>query len=194
MKRLVIAIDCDDVLIPATEYLVNTYNEQYGTAVQLKNAYMSRNLEWQAERDEVFRRLYALQSSPGYATIKPDPMTIEKVRQLAESHELHLVTARDESVMEATRQMLDAYYPGCFTTVEHVGPNRQKGEVCRAVAADVIVDDNLHHLVSARECGVTNLIWFGDYPWQDRTVEQPEGTLLCNDWDRVGAEIERIAA
>lgn len=194
MKRLVIAIDCDDVLIPATEYLVNTYNKQYGTAVQLKNAYMSKNLEWQAEREEVFRRLYALQSSPGYATIKPNPAAVEKVRQLAQHHELHLVTARDESVMAATHQMLDAYYPGCFTSVEHVGPDRKKGEICRAVAADVIIDDNLHHLVSARECGVANLLWFGKYPWQDRSEEPPEGTSQCNDWNEVEVEIERIAA
>lgn len=194
MKRLVIAVDCDDVLIPATEYLVTTYNQQYGTAVQLKNAYASKNPEWQAERDEVFRRLYALQASSDYAMIKPNTVTIERVRQLARHHELHLVTARDESVMETTRQMLDTYYPQCFTTIEHVGPNRQKGEICRAVAADVIIDDNLHHLVSARECGVTNLIWFGSYPWQDRSAETPTGTLLCDDWNQVGVEIERIAA
>ena len=29
MERLVIAIDCDDVLIPTTEYTVGAYNKKY---------------------------------------------------------------------------------------------------------------------------------------------------------------------
>ena len=193
MKKLIIAIDCDDVLIPATEYLVRTYNEMYGTKVQLDDAFTSGNPQWMAERAEVYRRLQVIQAAPEYARIKPNELAVRVVKELATHHELHLVTARDGSIMEVTMQMIDAYYPNCFQTIEHVGADRPKGKVCRAVSADVIIDDNLQHLVSARGCGIENLIWFGDYPWQHQTEQVPARTIQCSDWSKVGEEIERLA-
>ena len=193
MKRLIIAIDCDDVLVPATDYLVRTYNELYGTNVQLKDAFQSGNPQWEAERTEVYRRLHALQEAPEYETIQPVEYAQRVVTRLARHHELHVVTARDGSIMEVTRQMLDTYYPDCFRTIEHVGADRPKGQYCQAIAADVMIDDSLAHLISARDCGVDNLMWFGNYVWHDYQLEAPEGTIRCMDWSQIGEEIERIA-
>ena len=193
MKRLVIAIDCDDVLVPATEFLVQSYNSQYGTAVKLEDAHLSGNSQWMAPREEVFSRLHSIQMTPEYAAIAPTIQAQQAVKRLSERHELHLVTARNQLVMDVTMQMLETYYSECFVSVEHVGADKPKGDVCKAVAADVMIDDNVQHLISAQECGVEHLLWFGSYSWQRIDDEAPAGAVKCADWEQVEAEIGRIA-
>lgn len=67
MKRLVIAIDCDDMLVSGTEHVISSYNKTYGTQVRIEHAHQSDNPEWETDRDEVFRRIHAIQQSDEYA-------------------------------------------------------------------------------------------------------------------------------
>lgn len=191
MKRLIIAIDCDDVLIHTTEYLVEKYNSLYGTNVKLESAYSSKNPDWQTDRDEVFRRLHAIQLSDEYALIEPSKETVRAITELASRHELHLVTARNASVLAATERMLDSYYSGCFTSVHHIGADASKGDICKEIRADVMIDDNLQHLESAGESGVEHLLWFGDYPWQKAQVPAHVIPSKCKDWQEVQEYIDR---
>ena len=103
MKRLVIAVDCDDVLISASEYVVKTYNRLYGTNVTLDQAHTSGNPDWLANRDEVFRRLDGIQKTDEYALLPPDGKAINNVKELSKDHELHLVGARSEAVLGVTQ-------------------------------------------------------------------------------------------
>ncbi len=193
MKRLVIAVDCDDVLIGATDYLVEEYNRLYNTQVEKKQAHTSKNPQWAAERDEVFRRLHAIQSSKEYATIIPTHQTIKAIQQLAKHHELHLVTARSSDVIAVTFSMVEKYFPDCFDSIEHVGADVPKGEYCAAISADVLIDDNLKNLEGAYECGIKHLLWFGEYEWQDGNAGTVQ-VVRCYDWPSAEDEIERIAS
>lgn len=192
MKKLVIAVDCDDVLVPSTERVVGIYNARYGTSVKLAEAYLSANPDWQVDREEALRRIYSIQLTPEYSQTAPFEDAINVCRRLADNHELHLVTARASEVMSVTMSMIDQYFPDVFAEIEHIGDNGNKGEICQKLSADVLIDDNLKHLETARACGVANLIWFGDYPW-NKPDEQPEGIVRCSDWAEVEKEIERIA-
>lgn len=193
MRRLIIAIDCDDVLIHASEYVVTTYNQRYGTNVRHEHAHTSGNIAWEADREEVFKRLNKIQNSEEFGRIDPSPEGVEVVHRLSQHHELHLVTARPADVMQATERMLDRYFPKYFTSVHHVGPDQSKGEVCDSLRADVIIDDNLKHLVTAMECGVPYRLWFGDYLWQQEEEDSAAYTGRVRDWYEVEAEIGRIA-
>lgn len=192
-RRLVIAIDCDDVLINATEYLVDTYNSRYGTSVRLLHAHQSRNVEWEANRVEVFRRIVDIQQSEEYAAIAPHESTVEVIHRIARDHELHLVTARLNEVMPVTVKMINTYFEGCFTSIEHVGPDRPKGEICKSIGANVMIDDNLHHLESADAHGVEYVIWFGDYPWQLEIDHRDLNVARCGDWKQVEEELDSYA-
>ena len=193
MKHLIIAIDCDDVLIHTTEYRVAKYNSLYGTTVELEHAHSSKNPDWKTDRDEVFRRLHAIQLSDEYALIEPPKQTVGTVKKLAAQHELHLVTARNSSVLAATERMLDSHYPGCFISVHHIGADASKGDICKEINADVMIDDNLMHLESAFESGVEHLIWFGDYPWQRTQVPESVTPNRCRDWQEVQDYIDHAA-
>lgn len=192
MKRLVIAIDCDEVLISGAAYIVDTYNRQYGTNVQPEHAHMSNNPEWKADRAAVLHRIYEIQRSAGYAELVPIQRATQVVKRLAATHELHMITARPTEIMEVTHKMLDRYFPGCFTSVEHIGPDLSKGEMCQRLRADVMIDDTLKHLESAQHCGVAHRVLFGEGSRSHVEVDSPV-TAICADWDAVEVEIERIS-
>ena len=181
MKKLVIAIDCDDVIINASEYIVKTYNQLYGTKVQLETAHSSANPAWQADRTEVFRRLHGIQQGKGFEVIPPRSDAIESINRLAAHHDLHLVTARDAVITGVTESMVAAHFGGCFKAIHHVGSDNSKGSVCKHIGAQVLVDDNSKHLFDALEHGVELAIWFGDYPWQT-SQEFDEHIERAGDW------------
>lgn len=192
MKRLVVAIDCDDVLIHATEHIVTTYNKLYGTKVLLEHAHISGNEERQADRQEVFQRLNDIQRTSEYAAIVPPPETVQVIARLAKIHELHMITARPPEVLEVTQRMVEQHFPDCFISIDHLGPDESKGKACAKLHADMLIDDNIRHLLAAREYGVEWRIWFGKYAWQDE-ADSAIYTNRVSDWSELEAEIARIA-
>ena len=193
--RLIIAIDCDDVLIATTEYIVEVYNRQYGTSVTLERSHDPKNEQWGIDDGDVLlRRFSEIQSSEEYAKLVPIQEALRAVKHLSKNHELHLVTARDGSIELITEAMLDEYLPGCFTSMEHVGRERSKGEVCKQLRADMLIDDNLRNLQSALEHGLipSGAVHFGDYPW-NRTKVLPDGIVACKDWVEIIEKVESLA-
>lgn len=183
-EKQVIAIDCDDVLIDATEYIVHTYNQRFGTNVSLETAHASDNNDWLAPREEVFQRFNTIQSEESFGMIAPRADALEVVPRLAKQFRLHLVTARPDSITAVTQRMLDQFFPDCFVGISHVGPDNSKGEVCANIGAFALVDDNIRHLATASEHGVEQLVWFGGHPWQIEQVEaaQTLPIIKCGDW------------
>lgn len=202
-KKLVIAIDCDDVLIMMSPHLVNYYNKTYGTMLELRHMYNGAELKaWGTDSQEVaVRRIQDFSRTDEHAAVQPDREAVDAVRELAKHHELHVVTGRAESLEPVTRRMLDEHFPGCFQTVEHTNyfdPStdaalrRTKGEVCQAIGADILIDDHIKHGESAIG-RVGEIIVFGEYPWNQRKM-LPKGMVRCTDWDAVIEEVENYAA
>jgi 5'(3')-deoxyribonucleotidase len=183
-KKRIIAIDCDDVLINASQFLADTYNNLYGTNVQLATVHSSKNPDWQADRAEVFRRLHQIQLSEEFLAIAPRPDAIEVIPRLSERFELHLVTARELPVLPVTTQMVERYFPGYITDIRHVGADHSKGEVCQEIRASVMIDDNVRHLDDALKHGVEVTMCFGDYPWQleQHQVAEQLHIVRCRNW------------
>ena len=188
--RLVIAIDCDDVLLASTEFIVAAYNQQFGTNVLLKDAHASSNHQWKASSEIVQSRINSIQHSPSYTALIPSQEAQNSVHQLAKTHELHLVTARTRAVLSVTEQMIDSFFPGCFTATEHIGPHTPKGDICTRIGADVLIDDNIKHLANAGHSEGRTLIWFGDYQWQDYTII-PEGVIRAPNWRQAVIAVNR---
>lgn len=193
MQRLVIAIDCDDVLVQTTAFLTNAYNKKYGTRATLAQSHDPAYDIWQADEDEQIRRWGLLTQEEGYADLGPDPIEAQILHRIAKGHELHLVTARKEHEREFTQEMLDRELRGVFTSMEFVGWKGSKGEVCRSIGADVLIDDNIPHLRNAVKYGLPlrGAVLFGSYPWQG---ELPQDMVRCLDWNEVETEIARIAS
>jgi len=195
MKRLVIAVDCDDVLVRTTPYFVDTYNQKYGTNATLAQANDTAFEIWNADEQTQVDRWTQLTYTEGYKALRPDPEEATILRQLAVNHELHLVTARKEEERSFTQEMLERELPGVFTSMEFVGWTGSKGEVCERLKADVLIDDNARHLHNAIErqrLSKSGAILFGDYPW-NAADSMHDALTHCLDWPSVMGVINRLA-
>lgn len=194
MKRLVIAIDCDDVLVKTTPYFVNAYNALHGTKGTLADA---RNVSpeiWGVGEQEILDRWAALTKTEEYKLLQPDAEVVAVLRALAKDHELHLVTARKEEEREFTQAMLDRELRGVFNSMEFVGWEGSKGQICQRLRTDVLIDDNASHLHDALECGLPSggALLFGDYDW-NKDERSHNALVHCHDWTAVKRVIDRIA-
>jgi hypothetical protein len=203
VRRLIIAIDCDDVLVPCAQPLLDDYNKRFGTSLNLSHFYQPVSLEsWGTDEDEVAQeRVNKYFHSEAFAAIRPVPGVVDAVKLLAHTHELHVVTGRPSFLEEVTRTMLDTYFKDCFQSVEHTNYivtrangliTRSKGEVCAQLHADVLIDDHIVHGRSVLDAGVKEVIVFGDYPWNSHQ-ELLNGMKRCRDWEETAREIDRIA-
>lgn len=199
MRRLVIAIDCDDVLVPTAHWIVDTYNATYGTSIDVKDFYTNDLAIWETTtHEEASARVGALLKTPEYAMVEPFSDAVSVIQRLAKEHELHLVTGRAKYLEPVTHAMLEGKFPGCFVSVEHTGyfegEKRGKGEVCAQLNADILVDDHVVHLQDVLAAGLKEVILFGDYPWNQAAENLPVGAKRCMDWFEVEKEVERIAS
>lgn len=194
MRRLVIAVDCDDVLVSTTPFFVSTYNATYGTNATLADARTASAEVWQAEENVVLERWAELSNHDTYKQLRPDPEEAIILRDLAKHHELHLITARKEHERELTQHMLDTELAGVFTSMEFVGWGGSKGAVCERIGADVLIDDVTGHLYDAVAHGLPaeGAILFGEYPWSKIDEAQTEVTR-CVNWAAVKARIDTLA-
>ena len=202
-KRLVVAIDCDDVLLPTSQAIVSNYNRRFGTSLTLEDMYRPATLErWGTDDDDIaIERVNEFLRSEEHARLVPDPEAIAAVRTLSGDHELHLITGRADFLKEATAQLLDVYFNGCFTSIEHTNyivpstsaaVRRSKGDVCANINATVLIDDHLVHGKDALRA-LDRVIVFGDYPW-NRQDKLSEGMIRCGDWTAVVRELSLYAS
>lgn len=187
MTRKVIAVDCDDVLVASTEMLVTEYNKKYGTDISLLTAHDHGVDQWQVrDIQTVIDRLTDIQIAHNVEILEG---AVDQLRRLADIHELHIITARPIETELVTLRLVENSFKNIFTSIEHVGHEGSKGEVCARLGADVLVDDNLKHIEEALKYGVSSGIWFGDYPWQKQEI--PPFIVRCKNWAEVGAYFER---
>ncbi len=205
MRRLVIAVDCDDVLIHTAEATINAYNLRYKTNVTLKHWYDTSSLEpyGTTTTQEAIDRVYEYQLSAEHAALRPDPATVAAVNQLAEKHELHVVTGRARKIEPVTMKMLDDFFPGIFQSVEHTAfygeakgdqaKKRSKGEVCKEIRADILIDDHIVHGRDVLKHGVKKVLLFGNYPWNAHD-DVGQGIVRCKDWNEVLRQVDLVAS
>lgn len=204
-RRLTVAFDCDDVLIPTAEAIVNNYNSRFDTDLNLGDLYKPASIErWGTDdHDEAIERVNVFLRSEEHAQIAPYAEAVIAVRGLAEVHDLHVITGRASFLEHVTRHMIDTHFTGCFKSIEHTNYivastdttalRRSKGEVAVAIGADLLVDDHIAHGSNVMEAGIEGVLVFGDYPW-NRQETLPLGMIRCKNWNTVMREIARYAA
>ena len=203
-RRLVIAVDCDDVLMPTAQAIADDYYRRFGVRVDLKDFYEpASHKSWGADSDEeVIERVAQFLRSKEHAELVPFPEAVMAVKTLAKNHELHLVSGRVDHLRPVTERMLSTHFPECFRSIEHTNfivsstskaQRRSKGEVCRSIGADILVDDHFHHVQNVLTADVGRAILFGNYPWSQKE-ELLAGMVRCADWPAVIEEVERYAA
>lgn len=201
-RKLTLAFDCDDVLVDTSSVLLVEYNRIYSTTVPLEDFYADDY--WQAASPEqAIRRVDKILQSGLLADIAPSDETIEYIYRLyGLGHELHVVTGRQSYQESETVAMLEKYFAGIYSTVEHTNMyasgdkhhlRRTKGAVCRDLGAHVLVDDHLFHGEDVLRSGVEGVVVYGDNPW-NQAEQMPKNMVRCVGMRAVYEEIQRVAA
>src|SRR3989344_7146310 len=120
MKKPVIAVDLDDVLLLQAEGLIAFSNETWGTDLTLEDYDDDLSKVWPLDADEVEarKRLYHEMAVP---LLKPVEEAREGMEALAKTRDLIVVTARRETLRVASLETLDRYYEGLIQNVVFAG-------------------------------------------------------------------------
>jgi 5'(3')-deoxyribonucleotidase len=185
-KKQIIAVDCDDVLVETAADIFAHYNRLHGTDI-------SDYFEiWQAmSSDESQNGRNTYLDSQEYLNKQPVKDAMRVLTKLNESCELHIVTGRPSFMQDVTLAWLEKHLPQVFKTVIFTNyfsesgkvAKRSKPEVCRAIGADYLIDDHVHHAEAVAAAGIPVLL-FGSYPWN---ADFNETALIhrVRDWQAV---------
>jgi uncharacterized HAD superfamily protein len=197
MKRLVIAVDCDDIIVESASAILKNYHETHGVEVPAAEMYSTDPRVWGVEhQDEAIARVYAYLRSEEHAMIPPVKEAVEALRALSKRHEIHLVTGRADFLKEATLAWIDEHFPGVFTSTEftnfivptsHQHVTRSKADVARQLAADVFIEDHPHHARIVADAGVQVLLY--DWPWNRSIGAGVANVTRVRDWREI---VDRI--
>lgn len=196
-RSLNIAHDCDDVLVPSAEVIVDWYNTTYNTRVDKARFYDGTAEDWGVEdirlasrRIEEFH--YSFFSHPPM----PYPEAIIGVKALAKNHRQGVLSGRADFLLPVTEKMAEDYFPGYFHSIVHTShygeTPKSKSEVCRDLQYDILIDDGLMHCVRAVEEENVKVALLRDQPWNQAEDLHPS-IIRCYDWDDIQREVAKIA-
>jgi uncharacterized HAD superfamily protein len=200
MKRLVIAVDCDDVIVNSALELLKHYHKTYGVEVPPAEAYSNDPKIWGVKDvDERIERVTEYLKTAEYQSLPPIKAALEALLALKEQHELHLVTGRVEFLKPSTLAWIDKHFPGVFTSIEftnfivpasHKHVTRSKADIARQLAADVFIEDHPHHARIVADAGVQVLLY--DWPWNRSIGEGVANVTRVRDWREIVDFIDNL--
>lgn len=189
--RPTIAIDIDDVLADSTESLRLLVNKRTGANLT------SEHYKIDAEYGGYYERVWVehgLNEKVSYRDLEKE-MVVDvppmsgvdfAIHELSKKFHVILVTARDKAWEGSTRAWLKMHFGhddvGLYFCESHKNTKAMtKGQLCKELGAELLIDDNVDHCKSALHEGIQAVL-FGNYGWHK---DVPEGLVRCEDWPSI---------
>lgn len=179
MKKRVIALDIDDVLIHFYNGIVRYHNALYGTAHKRGDmvTYQFEKL-WNCPREEMVRRVMEYYRSKEHEQVEAIEGVHAVLTRYKKKFTYVCITARPESVRVDTLPILERYFPKLITSAHFLGHLelgtancKSKAEVCHEIGAMLLVEDSLHNGDVAARAGIQVLLI--DTPWNQTPSLHP---------------------
>lgn len=193
MSRPLIAVDIDDTLADSTELIRLSVNSRYDVAIP-KEAYQSEGEYWgYYERVWAEHGLAALtvedldeQMLEDLTSVPLLPSALFVLKQLYNDFDIVIITARRKEREVLTRAWIENTFPGMTIDVHFSEAHKDeskmtKGQICKMLGAEYLIDDNVGHCESAVKEGITPLL-FGEYGWHSTAHDSIK---RCKDWPSV---------
>lgn len=194
MKKQVIAVDIDDVLADSTETFRKVSNSISGANLTKKHYQIP------GDYSKYYERIWAqhgIHEKLTYDAVIQDIYESEiktpllaganfAIQELAKRFDIIIVTARPPELEKLTRAWLNEHLQGSFIEVYFTQSHpetieKTKGELCRILGAQWLIDDNPAFCQSAQKHGVKSIL-FGEYGWHHNV---PTKIIRCKDWPAV---------
>jgi FMN phosphatase YigB (HAD superfamily) len=197
MKKIHIALDIDDVLADSTEAirlqvnaktLLNIPREAYRVDGEYWGYYEQ---VWQMHgltSEEVTHDGIQDRMAYDQSHVSPIEGAQAALGHLAKSNTITLVTSRSPEWADATEEWMKDNFGGIFNGLHVIGRVKKtdgnsltKGEVCRDLGVNWLIDDSPEHCLSAVEHGIGALL-FGSYGWH---YNAPATLQKHEDWPSI---------
>jgi FMN phosphatase YigB (HAD superfamily) len=193
--KQIIAVDCDDVVANVNDAVRLFVNEVYETNHTAEDYRITGEYQhyweriWGTPDGKTSDRLERFIASGRMHHLEPIPGALECLEYLKHDYEIVMVTARSPSEVEATHAWLNRYAPDVFKNVtfthlwDVASKKATKAEICQALGATYLIDDNYTHCQIASGVGIQALL-FGDYGW-NRARPDLKNMIRVNSWSEV---------
>lgn len=196
MKRKIIGLDFDDVLVDFNESIRLFHNNIYGTSYEYKDVIKyDLGLLWKCSPNEIVARIHDFYNSEFHINTPPIEGAIEALRILSKENILVVITSRPESVRKVTLELLEKYFSMQFGEIHfldfHQGGlarRKTKGEMCVEAGVEIFVEDVLQNAVTISNKGIPTLLF--DRPWNQE--KEPSNITRVFGWNDVLEQIHKI--
>ena len=128
----------------------------------------------------------AFYSSQAFKNLKPIPGARAKLSALRQNADkIYVVTGRQDSVRDTTEWWLEKYFPDIFDdlilTNSFTPLEVKKADICRSLALDPMIDDNIGICNDCINSGINalHLVCEDVYPWGEETH------ISIRSWDTI---------
>jgi len=118
---------------------------------------------------------------------QPVPGALDAIRALAASDQVYIVTARPQRRIAFAREWLSAHGILLHIAGIETSVGSSKGEICRRIGAEALVDDDERHLQHEDIVGVRRILLHHGCPPGALSIP---GVSFCTTWSQV---MERLA-
>lgn len=193
-----IAIDLDEVLGEFVQEFLKWYNRCYGTNWTFNDVV---DYHWpnfmHTSVGQIIDDAHRFFATEEFVNLPLVSGARAGVLELAKTHRLCVVTGRPFVVRNITRQWLDCNFPGVFETVEFTNnyakdmvPVCSKGELCRKLQCDVLIDDDIRHVGSLLQHGVRPVIL--NKPW-NICHPLPAAVARADSWPEIVQAVRELS-
>jgi 5'(3')-deoxyribonucleotidase len=194
-----IAVDLDEVLGDFVGTFLRWYNHNgYQPKLTKEDIvkYHFKDLIGMPEGEEL-AMMYRFFDDGEIANIQPMAGAQAGVKQLAERHELYVVSGRQSRLQQETEQWVEKYFPNIFQGVYLAnqysldgGPVLDKGTMCKELGCEVLIDDGSQHVEPVTAMGVRVIIL--NHLWNEYH-RLPASVLRADSWEEIVGAVNKMA-
>ncbi len=193
VKRVIVGVDNDDVLVDFIQSLVSYSNKYFGTSLNYEDMYtFNLGILWGCSQEESVKRVFEFYNSSEFIYLPPVEGSLEALKKLNNYFILRIVSSRPASLLFKTKQSLDSLFPNLFERIHLTDsygsnkPKKSKLEICREEGITVLIDDNIDNLNNSFEFNVKPILF--RRPWNRHLKDndlKKEGISVVQNWDQI---------
>ncbi len=195
MSKPVIAIDIDEVIADTTEAVRLITNKR--TGIDLPPEAYAIHADYWGYYESVWKHhdVYDITFKEIHEELTTDHLAVKilpaaefALGRLMKKYDVVFVTARNDDRRADTHEWFNAWLPELkpnvyFSNYLDEARRVSKGELCKELGAELLIDDNFDHCLSAVESGLKAIL-FGNYGWQYK-AEAHDSIVVCKNWQAV---------
>lgn len=168
-----IGIDIDDVLFNTTFHWIEYCNKKFKLSLNYEEKQVySLGATLNKTEEEGINSFEDFCKTKYFLEMKPVNGAIDTITKLSKKHELIIITSRNKTIEQETRESINKYFKDKFKqihiTENHLGikTKKTKYDVCKENNCTLLIEDAYHHAIDCAEKGIQTLLY--NRPWNEK--------------------------